>query len=315
MPLPNDENLLALSNDILKQFDAIFGLNPGFRPAHAKGLLLSGTFTPAPPPKISPAPRTSRANPRPSSPASPTPPASRSSRTTIPTPTHAASPSASISPSTSTPTSSRTPPTASPPTPATSSSSSFAPSPPAILQSQARRSKPSSARIPRRSRSCRRPSRPIQLRPRDLLRRHRLALHQRSREKVATAATESCPKPATTTSTTQPPKPSRPTISSTSCPSASRKIPISFRIVVQLAEDGDNVDDATIHWPETRPHRRLRHLHPQRRCARQRRRAEADHLRPHPARRWHRALRRPAPRTPRRHLPDQRPPPPIRIIR
>ena len=47
MPLPTDEKILALSDNILKQFDAIFGLNPGFRPVHAKGLLLSGTFTPA----------------------------------------------------------------------------------------------------------------------------------------------------------------------------------------------------------------------------------------------------------------------------
>ncbi len=47
MPLPSDPRLLALSEDLLKQFDAIFGLNPGFRPAHAKGILLSGTFTPA----------------------------------------------------------------------------------------------------------------------------------------------------------------------------------------------------------------------------------------------------------------------------
>jgi catalase len=46
MPLPNDEKLLVLADDLLKQFDAIFGLNPGFRPAHAKGALLSGTFTP-----------------------------------------------------------------------------------------------------------------------------------------------------------------------------------------------------------------------------------------------------------------------------
>lgn len=48
MPLPSDEKLLALSNDLLKVFDTIFGLNPGFRPAHAKGILVSGTFTPAP---------------------------------------------------------------------------------------------------------------------------------------------------------------------------------------------------------------------------------------------------------------------------
>jgi catalase len=46
MPLPTDEKLLALSENLLKQFDTIFGLNPGFRPVHAKGLLLSGTFTP-----------------------------------------------------------------------------------------------------------------------------------------------------------------------------------------------------------------------------------------------------------------------------
>ena len=47
MPLPTDEKLLALSQKILEQFDAIFGYHPGFRPAHAKGTLLSGTFTPS----------------------------------------------------------------------------------------------------------------------------------------------------------------------------------------------------------------------------------------------------------------------------
>jgi catalase len=46
MPLPTDEKLLALANDLLKQFDQIFGEHPGFRPAHAKGTLLSGIFTP-----------------------------------------------------------------------------------------------------------------------------------------------------------------------------------------------------------------------------------------------------------------------------
>jgi catalase len=47
MPLPADEKLIALSQDLLKQFDTIFGLHPGFRPAHARGVMLSGTFTPA----------------------------------------------------------------------------------------------------------------------------------------------------------------------------------------------------------------------------------------------------------------------------
>ncbi|MFZ0709667.1 MAG: catalase family peroxidase [Terrimicrobiaceae bacterium] len=48
MPLPSDEKLIALSQDLLNQFDTIFGLHPGFRPAHAKGVMLAGTFTPSP---------------------------------------------------------------------------------------------------------------------------------------------------------------------------------------------------------------------------------------------------------------------------
>ena len=47
MPLPSDEKLIALSQDLIQQFDTIFGQHPGFRPAHAKGTLLTGTFTPS----------------------------------------------------------------------------------------------------------------------------------------------------------------------------------------------------------------------------------------------------------------------------
>jgi catalase len=47
MPLPSDEKLIALSQELLKQFDAIFGLHPGFRPAHAKGRFVNGTFVPS----------------------------------------------------------------------------------------------------------------------------------------------------------------------------------------------------------------------------------------------------------------------------
>jgi catalase len=47
MPLPTDEKLLELSNNLIRQFDTIFGLHPGFRPAHAKGALLTGQFTPS----------------------------------------------------------------------------------------------------------------------------------------------------------------------------------------------------------------------------------------------------------------------------
>ena len=47
MPLPDDQRVVALANDILAQFDTIFGLHPGFRPAHAKGAMLTGVFTAA----------------------------------------------------------------------------------------------------------------------------------------------------------------------------------------------------------------------------------------------------------------------------
>src|SRR6476661_3921631 len=47
MPLPTDDKLIALSQDLLQQLDTLFGLHPGFRPAHAKGVTLTGRFTPS----------------------------------------------------------------------------------------------------------------------------------------------------------------------------------------------------------------------------------------------------------------------------
>jgi catalase len=48
MPLTKDEGLLALSREVLKGFDKVDGgIHPGFRPAHAKGILLAGIFTPS----------------------------------------------------------------------------------------------------------------------------------------------------------------------------------------------------------------------------------------------------------------------------
>jgi catalase len=47
MPLPSDERIIQLSKDLLEQFDIMFGRHPGFRPAHAKGLLLTGSFKPS----------------------------------------------------------------------------------------------------------------------------------------------------------------------------------------------------------------------------------------------------------------------------
>jgi catalase len=48
MPLTGDEKLLTLSREIIEGFDkADGGVHPGFRPAHAKGILLTGVFTPS----------------------------------------------------------------------------------------------------------------------------------------------------------------------------------------------------------------------------------------------------------------------------
>ena len=48
MPLTTDERLLALSREVIEVFDkANGGVHPGFRPAHAKGILLRGVFTPS----------------------------------------------------------------------------------------------------------------------------------------------------------------------------------------------------------------------------------------------------------------------------
>lgn len=48
MPLPSDEKVIQLGKNLIQQLDTLFGLHPGFRPAHAKGVLLTGSFRPAP---------------------------------------------------------------------------------------------------------------------------------------------------------------------------------------------------------------------------------------------------------------------------
>jgi catalase len=49
MTLTTDQQLLSLSRNIIEAFDkANGGIHPGFRPAHAKGILLKGAFTPSP---------------------------------------------------------------------------------------------------------------------------------------------------------------------------------------------------------------------------------------------------------------------------
>jgi len=47
MPLPSDETLIATANEVIGLLKGAFGSHPGYRPAHAKGVLLSGTFKPS----------------------------------------------------------------------------------------------------------------------------------------------------------------------------------------------------------------------------------------------------------------------------
>jgi catalase len=63
MPLPQDERIVALANDLLKEFEILFGVHPGYRAAHAKGALLTGSFTPSPgAERLTRAPHISRAS-------------------------------------------------------------------------------------------------------------------------------------------------------------------------------------------------------------------------------------------------------------
>jgi catalase len=49
MPLTTDEKMLTLSRKVIEAFDKVNrGPHPGFRPAHAKGILLTGEFKPSP---------------------------------------------------------------------------------------------------------------------------------------------------------------------------------------------------------------------------------------------------------------------------
>jgi catalase len=47
MPLPDDQKVIKTSDDILSTLHSLAGPQPGFRSAHAKGVLLTGIFTPS----------------------------------------------------------------------------------------------------------------------------------------------------------------------------------------------------------------------------------------------------------------------------
>ncbi|RFU32328.1 hypothetical protein B7463_g4021, partial [Scytalidium lignicola] len=46
MPFPTDEEIMKTGAALVAQLQELFGKHPGFRPAHAKGILLKGAFTP-----------------------------------------------------------------------------------------------------------------------------------------------------------------------------------------------------------------------------------------------------------------------------
>lgn len=46
-PQMKPEQADSLTREVIQAFDDLFGVHPGFRPAHAKGILLSGVFTPS----------------------------------------------------------------------------------------------------------------------------------------------------------------------------------------------------------------------------------------------------------------------------
>ena len=47
MTTPTDQNTPTLAEDLIQTLDELSGLHPGHRPAHAKGMFFSGTFTPS----------------------------------------------------------------------------------------------------------------------------------------------------------------------------------------------------------------------------------------------------------------------------
>ncbi|KAN0096216.1 heme-dependent catalase [Hyaloscypha variabilis] len=48
MPFPNDETIMKTAEALVEGLQGVFGKYPGMRPAHSKGFLLTGTFTPTP---------------------------------------------------------------------------------------------------------------------------------------------------------------------------------------------------------------------------------------------------------------------------
>ncbi|MGA2411377.1 MAG: catalase, partial [Candidatus Binataceae bacterium] len=48
MAPPLDPKFAELTRDVIQAFDDLSGVHPGYRPAHAKGILLSGIFTSTP---------------------------------------------------------------------------------------------------------------------------------------------------------------------------------------------------------------------------------------------------------------------------
>ncbi len=80
------------------------------------------------------------------------------------------------------------------------------------------------------------------------------------------------------------------------------KEPVKFRIVVQLANDGDTIDDATVRWPEDRPQLAFGEITLTAIALDNTGEQTAHHLRSHPESRWYRGLGRPTLRAARQRL-------------
>ena len=257
MPLTTDEKLLNLSRDVVEAFDkADGGVHPGFRPAHAKGILLTGTFTPSKEAtSLTRAPHIQRA---------------------------------------STPVTVRLSDFAGIPTVADNDQQNASPRGCAIrfhldehvhtdivahsvdtfpsrtarrvpgLPQRAHRHRPRRP-APQRHRAIpRHPSRSSELRPdaqahpdelrqRIVLRRLRLQIHQRRRRQPIRPLSHPPRRRQRISRRRRAAAASPRTSSSTNSKTRIAKGPVKFRIVVQLAKEGDTTDDATVRWPEDRP--------------------------------------------------------------
>ena len=238
---------------MLDALDTLSGLHPGFRPAHAKGLMCSGTFTPSPEAaKLTRAPHASR----PSTPVT----VRYSDSTGVPTipdndpaAVRPARDRRPLPPGRPRPHRHRRPLHQRLPRPHRRG----VPGVPArrgrLRGGQARGDRRLPRRAPQRQ-AVRRSAQadPDQLRPGGVLRRHVLQVHQRRGRRAATGGSASGPKQGTEyLSDEQAAAKSANFLFDEIGPRLAQG-PVRLGVFVQLAGDGDDVTDASVPWPESR---------------------------------------------------------------